>query len=163
VTRDLLAYAEERLFAPLGIDAWSWSSDPEGVPIGPAHLAMTADGLLALGHLMLAAGRAPDGAQLVPAQWLRFMRRPSSAGGPPEHVPHGALLWLESDVTFFAAGWSGALLLVKAEARLVVAVTTEPHFGYGPPPVDRLRPDWRPPLTLVRQVLLSPDDGGPAA
>ena len=51
-------------------------------------------------------------------------------------------------------GGAGNHVLAVPRSRSVVVITGDPGFEPGPPPSDRLPPDWRPGLHLVREELL---------
>ena len=153
VTGDLAAYAGDRLLAPLGIAGWTWLRDPTGTPAGPAHLCLGAPDLARLGELLCAEGRW-QGASLVDPGWVRWMRTPSSGGGPPEGRRYGAGLWIEDEEVCFGAGWAGQLLLCRPVDGLVVVTQSDPGFSYGPPARDAMPEGWRAPLDLVREHLL---------
>jgi CubicO group peptidase (beta-lactamase class C family) len=150
--RPLLEFADEALFAPLGIEDWSWLSDREGVPYGFAHLSLSARSLGRLGELLLHSGTV-DGRLLVPASFVREMTTPHSGGGAPEHLPYGYLCWTDP-AGVLAGGWAGQHLLVLPRASAVVVLTGDPGFRFGPPPQDDLPAGWRPALELVRARLL---------
>ncbi|WP_395847038.1 serine hydrolase domain-containing protein [Cystobacter fuscus] len=152
VGRPLSAYAEERLFAPLGIDEWFWPRDPEGRAYGFGHLRLSPESLRRLGELWLGLGTW-RGRSLVPEAYMREMVREQSAGGPPEGTAHGYLTWVERGY-FFAGGWAGQHVVVVPSAHAVVVTTGDPGFDPGPPPTDRMPPNWRPGLDLVRTQLL---------
>jgi hypothetical protein len=82
------------------------------------------------------------------------MRTPVAPGGPPEHRPYGAGLWVEDDEVWFGPGWAGQLLLCRPADGLVVVTQSDPGFDYWPPARDELPPGWRPALDLVRERLL---------
>jgi CubicO group peptidase (beta-lactamase class C family) len=145
------AYAARRLFEPLDIDA-EWRCDPDGVPFGYAHLRLSADGLARLGRLWLQDGWW-QGRRLMAPHYLSAMVAPQTSGGPPEDLPYGLLTWVGDDL-WLAAGWAGQHLMVLPSARAVVVATGDPEFTFGPPPADRLPPDWLPAVVLVRRHLL---------
>ena len=153
VTGDLEGYAGARLLAPLGMVGWTWLRDPTGTPTGPAHLRLSAPDLARVGTLVCDEGRW-RGAPVVDPGWVRWMRTPSSGGGPPEGRPYGAGLWIEDEEVCFGAGWAGQLLLCRPVDGLVVVTQSDPAFDYGPPARDAMPPDWRAPLDLVREHLL---------
>jgi CubicO group peptidase (beta-lactamase class C family) len=145
-------YAQERLFAPLGITRQEWRADPDGVTFGYGHLSVRAEDLLRLGSLWLDHG-SWQGIPLVDAAFVAEMTSPQSAGGPPEQTAYGFLTWVDRH-SFFAGGWAGQHVLVVPAARAVVVTTGDPRFSFGPPPSDDLPQDWRPALELVRRHLL---------
>jgi CubicO group peptidase (beta-lactamase class C family) len=74
-------------------------------------------------------------------------------GGPPEGAGYGYLTWV-ADGWFFAGGWAGQHVIVVPSARAVIVTTGDPQFDPGPPPTDRLPPDWRVAKELIAQRLL---------
>ncbi len=66
---DTLAYAKQKLFAPLGIADVSWRRDPQGVPIGGYGLYMQPRDMAKIGYLYLHRGEW-DGRQLLPREWV---------------------------------------------------------------------------------------------
>ena len=145
-------FAARELLAPLGIEAPVWLPDPDGVPFGYAHLRLSAAELGRLGQLLLDGGRVGDEA-LVDPGFVQQMCRPQSAGGPPEDRAYGFGIWLDNGLPL-AGGWAGQHVLVVPDTGAVVVTTGDPGFTLGPPPSDRLPPDWQPALTLVREHLL---------
>ncbi len=63
-------YAEEHLFAPLGIDDYYWKMTPRGLPDTEGGLYLEARDLAKIGHLMLRDGNW-DGQRLLPEGWAR--------------------------------------------------------------------------------------------
>ncbi|MET0222552.1 MAG: serine hydrolase [Tardiphaga sp.] len=63
------AYAAKKLFGPLGITAWTWRRDPQGISTGGYGLALHPQDMAKFGYLYLHGG-AWDGQQLVPAEWV---------------------------------------------------------------------------------------------
>ncbi|HEX2157137.1 MAG TPA: serine hydrolase domain-containing protein [Actinomycetes bacterium] len=148
----LSAYAEARLFRPLGIGRWQWPRDPDGWDYGAGHLRLAADDLAKLGLLWLDGGRW-QGRQLLDPGFASEMVTAHNGGGPPEDHPYGYLLWVAPGHVF-AAGWAGQLVAAVPAARAVVVVTGDPRFDPGPPPTDELGPGWRPAGELVTRHLL---------
>lgn len=76
-------FARERLFAPLGIEAWDWTRGSDGQPAAASGCRATARGLLRIGAMVLAggrwAGRPGAGRQVVPAAWLAEALAPQVA------------------------------------------------------------------------------------
>jgi CubicO group peptidase (beta-lactamase class C family) len=145
-------FADNRLFAPLGIPPREWLTDPDGVAFGYAHLKLSAADLVTLGHLWLDAG-VWKGHSLMDPLYARAMTSVQSSGGEPENHRYGFLTWIDA-ASFFAAGWAGQHVLVVPASRAVVVTTGDPRFSFGPPPRDELPDTWRPTLELVRAHLL---------
>jgi CubicO group peptidase (beta-lactamase class C family) len=116
--RPLDEYAAEVLFAPLGIDEWSWPRDPEGYAWGFGHLQLRTRDLAKIGEAWRTGA-------LVDASYRADAMRAWTNGGPPEHRPYGYLWWLGGDGCF-GAGYLGQLLWVTP--RAVVASNTGEAF-----------------------------------
>ena len=162
VTGQALAdYAEERLFAPLGIRNWLWPVDPEGLHLGFGHLCLDRPALAALGRLWLDQGRI-DGRELLPPKYARAMTVAHTPGGAPEWKGYGFGLWVEQ-TGFFASGWAGQHVLAIPAADAVIVTTGDAGFDPGPPPTDEMPEGWRPAVKLVREILVPVVlDEGPA-
>ncbi|RAS69837.1 CubicO group peptidase (beta-lactamase class C family) [Lentzea atacamensis] len=152
VGRPLAGYAAERLFTPLGISDWEWSTDPDGIAVGWAHLRLSAGGLGALGRLWLDGGRL-HGTPLVDPGYAAQMMRPQNQGGSPEGCPFGYLMWIDEHGPF-AGGWAGQHVTLIPEADAVIVTTGDPRFDPGPPPRAELPDDWRPARDLVTARLV---------
>jgi CubicO group peptidase (beta-lactamase class C family) len=113
----LREFAEERLFAPLGIDEYRWPADPDGNVLGYGHLELRPRELVRLGELYLSGGRG-----LLPETFVAAATTAWSAGGPPEERAYGYLWWVD-DTSFFAGGYGGQYLTVVPELELVVVTT----------------------------------------
>jgi len=62
-------YAQQKLFAPLGITQWEWQKDVRGRPMAFAGLRLRPRDLASIGQLVLQRGQW-QGKQLIPAQWI---------------------------------------------------------------------------------------------
>lgn len=143
VTGGITAYAEQKLFNPLGIGELSWQRDEAGNPLTYAGLTATADQLGILGHFMLNQG-AVAGEQIVPADYIAQATSPGSA----LNSAYGLMWWsnaagqfldggvavgrsvdtearagqLAPDVpsdAFWALGWGGQILAVVPSKKVV--------------------------------------------
>jgi CubicO group peptidase (beta-lactamase class C family) len=94
VGEDLLAYAQQRLFTPIGITAGSyfWLRDRSGLPYGYAHLFLTPPQLARLALLMGNDGRW-RGRQVIPASYVRAVSRPTRTNGC-----YGLLFWTNAGI-----------------------------------------------------------------
>jgi CubicO group peptidase (beta-lactamase class C family) len=125
--RPLLDFAEERLFAPLGIRRYRWPTDPEGNPLGYGHLELQPRDLVSLGQLYRERGRAGS-AQVLDAEYVDAATTAATAGGPPEGTPYGFLWWVTQTAgrpSFFAGGFGGQYVSVVPSLRLVVVTTAD--------------------------------------
>jgi CubicO group peptidase (beta-lactamase class C family) len=152
VSEPVADYAARHLFPMIGVEPGPWRADPDGYSYGFAHLELSADDLGQLGQLWLDAGRL-NGEPLLDPQFLGEMTSPQSAGGPPENLPYGYLVWVDRG-SLLAGGWAGQHLLVVPDARAVIVTTGDPKFDFGPRPSDQLPKNWAPALDLIRQHLL---------
>jgi CubicO group peptidase (beta-lactamase class C family) len=147
--RPLRAYAEERLFGPLGIEAGAWQTDAQGRYFGGNNLALSPRALLRLGQLVLGRGTW-RGRRLLPPAWIDRMTHPhvgdsyrgfrygylwwiEDFGGTPgfgrgADAPAGAQVDAQTEPeayrTVFAWGYGGQFLFVTPGLDLVVVVTS---------------------------------------
>ncbi|HVE24879.1 MAG TPA: serine hydrolase [Sporichthya sp.] len=150
--RALPEYAAERLFRPLGIDNWAWTTDPSGLPLGFGHLLLDRPALAALGRLWLDQGEV-SGKALLPLKFARAMTTAHTPGGAPEWKGYGFGVWVDG-TGFYASGWAGQHLLVLPAADAVIVTTGDAAYDPGPPPTDEMPVGWRPAVKLVREVLV---------
>lgn len=66
---DLRSFAEERLFAPLGITRYRWMSDYYDSPIAASGLRLRPRDIARIGQLVLDGGTW-NGQRVVPAEWI---------------------------------------------------------------------------------------------
>src|SRR5687767_13895957 len=67
--RDLAAYADEKLFTPLGFKRWEWRRDSQGHVVPQGNLSIRARDLLKFSLLFQQRGRW-RGRQVVPDAWI---------------------------------------------------------------------------------------------
>lgn len=119
--------------APAGIRVVSWLRDPQGIPLGGNQLSMTPASLLAFGELYRRGGRAADGTQVVPADWIdaswqRYTRSRYTGDG----YGYG---WFLRDFDGYAGyygwGYGGQMVYVLPELELTIAITSNPNTPAG--------------------------------
>ena len=139
VGEGLDAYAQRRLFAPLGITGAEWQLSPLGLPQGGGGLGLRSKDLMALGQLYLDGGKA-HGKQIVPAAWVQASI--AAHARPNEDMDYGYLWWLmrfpgkDGKVwkSYSMNGTGGNSVQVFPEQRVVVVITTtnydvrQPHL-----------------------------------
>jgi|HubBroStandDraft_6_1064221.scaffolds.fasta_scaffold74819_2 CubicO group peptidase (beta-lactamase class C family) len=84
-------YAQEKLFAPLGIEQVSWPNDADGVSHGFADLKLAPRDMAKLGYLWLHHG-VWDGKQIVPANYLADATSPHASVEPDVNYGYG--MWV---------------------------------------------------------------------
>jgi len=138
VHEPLQAYAQRRLFDPLGIQAPEWQFSPLGLAQAGGGLGLRTRDLWKLGQLYLDGGRH-EGKQLIPAEWVR--RSLTAQAMAREDADYGYLWWLmkipsgDSTITSpVMAGNGGNAVFLLPEKRAVVVITTtnynerQPHL-----------------------------------
>ena len=127
--KPMVDFAAERLFGPLGMDRWSWPTDPEGHHWGCGDLELTARDMLKLGLLYLHGGMW-NGTRVVDESFVRTATSPLLEGGPPEFCGYG-LLWGVADRAspphFLACGHGGQYIVVVPELDLVVVTMADAY------------------------------------
>lgn len=110
-------FAQDRLFAPLGISNVIWLPDPQGVNRGWGDLIMGPRDMAKLGYLYLNDGEW-DGQRLLPSGWVEAATSPAAAGN------YGYLWWLDSLRSgFYADGRGGQRIYVFPDQDLLVVTT----------------------------------------
>jgi CubicO group peptidase (beta-lactamase class C family) len=123
VERDVLGYAQESLFAPLGIRDLRWETDPAGRPVGGWGLELTPRDMAKLGYLYLNQGQW-DGRQIIPAEWVEASVTAHVA--TDEEFGYGYQWWTYPRYgAYFARGLGGQLVIVVPERALVVVITAD--------------------------------------
>jgi CubicO group peptidase (beta-lactamase class C family) len=136
VREPLPAYAQRRLFDPLGIAAPTWQYSPLGLAQAGGGIGLRTRDLWKLGQLYLDGGRA-DGKQLVPEAWVRASL--SAQATARDDADYGYLWWLMKipvgETVLVAptmAGTGGNAVFLFPDKRAVVVVTTT-NYGERQP------------------------------
>jgi CubicO group peptidase (beta-lactamase class C family) len=123
--QSLRAYAQTRLFDPLGVRIQSWQRSPAGRYFGGNNLALTPRGLLRFGQLYLNGGTV-DGRRVLPADWITNSWRTYVRSTYRDH--QYGYLWFTHrfgrERVAFAWGYGGQYVFVVPRLDLVVAVTS---------------------------------------
>ncbi len=131
-----LAYAQEKLFTPLGITGAIWPADSEGNSRGWGDLYLYPEDMAKLGLLWLHGGRWL-GQQLIPADWLSAASRTQMQTGSTFDYGYG--FWIgppSATPTFFANGRGGQRIVMFPSIDAVAVVT---GGGIDPgPALDRV-------------------------
>lgn len=132
---DLRAFAEARLFEPLGIEAGFWRQDADGYYIGMGDLNLRARDAATFGLAYLNGGRH-DGVQVIPADWVRDSLQRHTDGSWDDlvffrDVGYGYQWWSATAGAHrvdFAWGHGGQLIVLVPGLDLVVVTTAEPFW-----------------------------------
>lgn len=123
--QSLRAYAQDRLFDPLGTRIQTWQQAPEGIYFGGNNMAIPPRGLLRFGQLYLNDGRF-QGQQVLPADWIDLSWRTYVRSTYHDH--QYGYLWFThrfgGERVAFAWGYGGQYVFVVPRLELVVAVTS---------------------------------------
>lgn len=145
VPNSLEAYAERRLFSPLGITSQVWQHTPQGVANTAGGIQMTSLDFAKYGLLYELEGQW-KGKQLLPKEWIAksITRQIAITDRPQEY--YGYLFWnkiyrvdgreLE---TYYCAGNGGNKIFVFPNEDLVVVVTATAYgMSYAHSQVDEI-------------------------
>ena len=142
------AFAEKYLFTPLGIDAYHWVKDPQGIYWGGTQLYLTPRDMARFGMVYLHKGRSGE-KQLIPETWVDESTRWRHS--VDTHSGYGYWWWLiPASDGYVAAGWGGQRIGVFPSKDLVIVVTAanQQHARYifrqlstGITPIDVLDDD----------------------
>ncbi len=114
-------FAEEHLFAPLGMSGVVWPSDENGVSWGGGKIMMTTRDMLKLGYLFLNDGVSAS-EQVVSSAWIRASSSPRIETFY-ENDRYGYLWWIHPTGRYRSLGTLGQCIYVIPQKEMVVAVT----------------------------------------
>jgi CubicO group peptidase (beta-lactamase class C family) len=118
--QDAQAFADEYLFAPLGITHVAWEQDPAGYYRGSAGISMRPRDLAKFGLLYLQHGTW-DGKQVVSGEWIA--QSTTTRVIVNEYLNYGRLWWVkqtEAMHRFSGLGYGGQHLIIAPQQQLVV-------------------------------------------
>lgn len=132
------AYAQEKLFRPLGIDHYDWQEDRDGITKGQGNLFLTATGFARIGQLVLNKGNF-DGKQVVSERWINESLTPRvDISSSTSNATHYGFYWYQNSIEvegetvtyWFASGNGGNKIYIVPERQLVVTVMST-AYGQG--------------------------------
>ena len=120
-------WAEERLFRPIGIDAYHWKITPDGEVDSEGGLYLSSHDLARIGYLMLRGGEW-DGRRIVSREWVEASTSPIVPDVAPDNdrpdTGYGYQWWVpeqeDGETRVFAGnGYGGQFLHVVPEYDLI--------------------------------------------
>jgi CubicO group peptidase (beta-lactamase class C family) len=128
-------YAQQKLFAPLGITSIQWVYSPMNVPMTGGGLRLTSRDLLKIAQLYLDGGRW-KGSRIVSESWVQNSTRPHAR--IDETTDYGYLWWLKSFKygdkaypAFFMTGNGGNKVVAIPGLEMVVVITSTNYNTHG--------------------------------
>ncbi len=130
--QDLAAFADDALFAPLGIENYRWARFDDGRKVDAGgHLLLTPQAMAKVGMLVLQGGEW-NGRQIVSEEWIERSTRPRTE---IRGMPYGYLWWSdtlrygEKEVGIVWASGNGGQTIFLAPEYDLVAVFTAGYFN----------------------------------
>lgn len=124
-------FTAERLFEPLGIDRWTWTSGPDDLTNTGWGMWLRPRDMAALGELVRLGGMW-EGEQLVPEAWISDSRESGSLF--TDGTGYGYQWWLpapDGGTRPMAAWGYGSQFILVIPSLDIVMVTTGSNFGGG--------------------------------
>jgi len=125
--RSTLALAREWLAPVSGFRIGAWERDPQGIYLGGNQMAMTARSLLAFGELYRNGGKAADGTQVVPADWIAqsWQHRTNSRFSGDDYGYGWFSRQIGGEEVHFAWGYGGQMLYIVPSLGMTVVMTSD--------------------------------------
>ncbi|WP_112945757.1 MULTISPECIES: serine hydrolase domain-containing protein [unclassified Rhizobium] len=125
--KSTLALAREWLAPVDGFRIGAWERDPQGIYLGGNQMAMTARSLLAFGELYRNGGKAPDGTQVVPADWVAqsWQHRTNSRFSGDDYGYGWFSRQIGGEQVHFGWGYGGQMLYIVPSLKLTVVMTSD--------------------------------------
>ena len=145
--RPLQDFAQDHLFAPLGIAGAEWSQWPDGGAAASSGLRMTARNLARIGQMVLDKGLW-NGSRIVAADWIAASMRPRVQA--EVNLQYGYQWWLgrlaANGKRWYAAyGNGGQRLIIIPSLKAVVII-----FAGNYNAADQ----WKMPVNLMSRIVL---------
>ena len=132
---DIEAYAQRRLFTPLGFEDVTWPRTGAGDVMATGGLELTTLTLARLGQLYLNDGAWND-QQILPASWISESLQPRAQ--VDDDTEYGYLWWLESyevngalHPVAFMSGNGGNRVMILPDHGIVVVITKTSYNTRG--------------------------------
>jgi CubicO group peptidase (beta-lactamase class C family) len=126
------AYAQRKLFTPLGMQLRGWARDPQGYDFGGNEMFFTPRDMLKFGEFYRRRGRLANGRQLLPETWIERAWG-EYATSPWNGHRYGYHWWTRETPdgvkVHFAWGYGGQFIFVIPARQLVVVATASLNRG----------------------------------
>lgn len=134
--RSTLELARDWLGAIPDFAITGWERDPQGIYLGGNNMGMTPQGLLAFGEIYRNCGVAPDGTEIVPADWIAdsWVERTQSRFTGDGYGYGWFLRESHGEPVAYGWGYGGQMLFVVPSVDLTIAITSDdtgPSAGTG--------------------------------
>ena len=136
--QDLMSFATDNLFNPIGIVPGEWTTDWEGNNNGHADLYLTSDDMARFGLLYLNNGLY-DGVSVIPEEWISdsldihsYNAWDYRVGKNVAKMAYGYQWWSADAGGYrysFAWGHGGQQIALVPELDMVIVVTADPLVG----------------------------------
>lgn len=117
--------AQQALFTPLGIQAYDWPEDHQGVNHGGFGLKLSPQDLVKIGQLYMQKGNW-QGQQILPVDYIEAATKQQNSGGFPEKDGYGYQWWIGKNsetAYYYAAGMGGQYIFIVPDLKLVTVIT----------------------------------------
>jgi CubicO group peptidase (beta-lactamase class C family) len=136
------AYAQKKLFEPLGITDITWGADPQGITTGYTGLTLSSRDMAKIGYLYLHRGQW-NNTQIVPAPWVEASttKHMETKGlmNAAEDDGYGYLWWTDSFGGYSAHGFGGQYIFVLPKLDMIVVFTSGLKNADFPAPHELLK------------------------
>jgi len=122
---DLVEFAEQNLFTPMGISNYYWSRNKDNTPFGGFGLWLTPRDLAKVGQLLLNKGRWDD-RQLLSNTWIDEATTPLTT---IEGFDYGYFFWLQHEGNYYWTWGAGGQYIFVVPAKSLVVVITSEQFA----------------------------------
>ncbi|RZM08487.1 MAG: class C beta-lactamase-related serine hydrolase, partial [Pedobacter sp.] len=155
VPAGLEKYADEKLFAPLGIRNYHWQYTPQGVPNTAGGIRLKALDFAKYGLLYKNDGKW-NGKQIMPTEWINktFSYQRELPNATDEH--YGYLFWNKKYSvggkqyeTFYCTGNGGNKIFIFKDQSLVIVITASAYgLPYAHRQVDQMMAEYILPAVI---------------
>jgi len=119
---DLVEFAEQNLFTPLGITNYFWSRNKDNTPFGGFGLWLTPRDLAKVGQMLLNKGQY-NNRQILSDNYIKAATTPKTIINEKDY---GYLFWIEHNAKYYWTwGAGGQFIFVVPEKSQVVVITSE--------------------------------------